>query len=281
MSAKFILLIVVVVIVFAMSSGKKKKGPKKRPSTDIDPEMAIMELMKQADNLNRELSTLVYDHGEDLTYEAKIVATFEAWLTLVEQYLAIPSDWQGEETAPHCYEISSVFYILVKNRNRSLISMFTKRLEAVRYYNVEDLVILAQETVEKEEKSEAEYAQWLRSVPAQIEDGEETGNTSQLLKIATRCIQNYEPSLAAAALEVAERTGKAEPVRLNVLLAGVCRIEERYDEAIMLLRDAYREAKSKGIKSRINSVEVEMRKVTKERGDINFPETASALLAAS
>ncbi len=236
-------------------------------------------MRKRADQIARNLEDTIWKHEDDETWWDRILEKYEAWLRQEEEAARVPcieNDKQASYTPSE-----TLFYILGRRGRNADAQSYVQRLARLQHHDPEGKWHEALDLIRCEDQAEAEHNAWLATVPEQVQQHASQRRAPQLVKLATLCVSREEPVAAQTALDALLEIGGAAEDTINVLRAGIYRIKSRYADAIRHLQAAYPTALTSGTKARINKVEVEMRRVLKEKGAGDPTTEASRLLAAA
>lgn len=266
----------VVIVLFLFGSSKGKKPPGKR-SAPRDGSQMYWAMRKRADQIKRDLEDMIWKHEDDESYWDRILQKYEAWLKQEEEAVKVPcieNDGQASYTPSE-----TLFYILGRRGRHEDAQRYVQRLSRLKHHDPEGKWQAALAQIQREDQAEAEHQAWLATVPDQVQSLAADGRAAQLHKLAALCVSREEPDAAQSAFDALQSVGGTPEDRLRILRAGISRLRHRYADAIRHLQAAYPVALASGTKSRINKIEVEMRKVLKERGAADPATEASRLLA--
>lgn len=269
----------VVIGFFLFGTSKNKRTPSRTRSVPRDGSEMYWALHKRADEIKRGLEDMVWKHGDDESYWDRILQKYEAWLAQEEEVVKVPCI-ENDGTASYT-ESETLFYILGRRGRHEDAQRYVQRLSRVKHHDPEGKWQAALAQIQREDQAEAEHQAWLATVPDQVQSLAADGRSAQLHKLATLCVSREEPDAAQSALDALQALDGTQEDHIRILRAGISRLRNRYADAIRHLQSAYPIAVASGTKSRINKVEVEMRKVLKERGAADPATEASRLLAES
>lgn len=267
----------VVIVFFLFGSSKGKRKPSGTRSVSRDGSEMYWALHKRADEIKRGLEDMVWKHGDDEFCWDRILQKYEAWLAQEEEAVKVPCI-ENDGTASYT-ESETLFYILGRRGRHQDAQRYVQRLSRLKHHDPEGKWQAALAQIQREDQAEAEHQAWLATVPEQIQSLVANGHSAQLHKLATLCVSREETDAAQSALDALSAVGGAAEDHICILRAGISRLRNRYADAIRHLQAAYPIAVASGTKSRISKVEVEMRKVVKERGAADPATEASRLLA--
>jgi anti-sigma factor ChrR (cupin superfamily) len=236
-------------------------------------------MRKRADQIARTLEDTIWKHEDDEAWWDRILEKYEAWLRQEEEAARVPcieNDGRASYTPSE-----TLFYILGRRGRHADAESYVQRLALLQHHDPEGKWQAALDLIRRENQAEAEHQAWLATVPEQVQQHASQRRAPQLLKLAALCVSREEPAVAQTALDALLTIGGTSEDAINVLRAGICRLKNRYADAIRHLQAAYPTALASATKARINKVEVEMRKVLKEKGAEDPTTEASRLLAVA
>lgn len=269
--------LIFVVWLFSNSASSKKAKPKKHTNVR-DNSQVYWSLKERAEQIRRDLENMVWEHSEDKSYWERILNKYNAWLVQEEEAAKVPCI-ENDHSASYM-ESTTLFSILAHLGRHEEAEDYIRRLSQLGHHNPIARWKESLQYVEKEKQAELEHQSWLETVPEQVSTLLDTGRSAQLRKLTTLCISRDEPEAAQKAFEALQSLGDTPEDQMLVLHAGISRLVKNYAVAIEDLQSAYPVALANGVKSKINKIEVEMRKVLADQGVSDPATNANKLLSA-